>query len=85
MPLSAYLTRRVPMGRIVVAHAWSEADQNDPDEPKESSIARQLRRAMEWRAQLDSGEMPTQAAIASREGISRARVTQLLHLLSSLG
>jgi hypothetical protein len=40
-----------------------------------------LRKAQEWRRQLDAGDVPTQAAIACREGITRARVTQVMGLL----
>jgi hypothetical protein len=35
-------------------------------------------RAAEWRRLLDSGEVPTRAALARRFGVSRARVTQAL-------
>jgi hypothetical protein len=44
-------------------------------------IVAQLLRAIEWRRQLDAGEAPSQAAIARREGITRARVTQIMSLL----
>lgn len=37
--------------------------------------------AMEWQRQIDAGEVETQAAIARREGITRARVTQIMALL----
>ena len=40
-----------------------------------------LRRAIEWRRQLDAGEVASQADIARREGVTRARVTQVLMLL----
>ena len=40
-----------------------------------------LRKAIEWKALLESGEASSQAAIARREGISRARVTQVMGLL----
>ena len=40
-----------------------------------------LRKAIEWRALLTAGEVATQAAIARREGITRARATQILGLL----
>jgi len=36
---------------------------------------------MNWRAQLDAGEASNQADIARREGITRARVTQVMSLL----
>jgi hypothetical protein len=37
-----------------------------------------LKRALEWLRQLETGEVASRAAIARREGISRARVTQIL-------
>jgi hypothetical protein len=40
-----------------------------------------LRKAIEWQALLASGEAPNQAAIARREGITRARVTHVMGLL----
>jgi hypothetical protein len=40
-----------------------------------------LRKALEWRRQLDAGEVANQAAIARREGVTRARVTQVLMLV----
>jgi hypothetical protein len=36
---------------------------------------------MSWRQQLDSGAVTTQAEIARRERLSRARVTQIMNLL----
>lgn len=44
-------------------------------------MAELLRKAMDWRALLDSGEASNQAEIARREGLTRARVTQVMGLL----
>ena len=52
-----------------------------PQEPKTPRVAELLRKAIAWRALLKSGEAATQAAIARREGLTRARVTQILGLL----
>jgi|Tabmets5t2r1_1033131.scaffolds.fasta_scaffold06533_4 transcriptional regulator with XRE-family HTH domain len=38
--------------------------------------------AQEWQQALDSGEHRTQAEIARRQGISRARVSQVLRFLN---
>ena len=52
-----------------------------------NSATRQMRRvslfqkAAEWRRQLDAGEVANQAEIARREGITRARVTQIMDLM----
>jgi ParB-like chromosome segregation protein Spo0J len=40
-----------------------------------------LRKAIEWRRQLDAGDVRNQAEIARREGVTRARVTQVMGLL----
>jgi hypothetical protein len=40
-------------------------------------------RALEWLRQLGTGEIESQAAIARREGLSRARVSQLIGKVSA--
>jgi len=40
-----------------------------------------LRKAIEWRALLESGQIASQAEIARREGVTRARVTQVMGML----
>lgn len=37
--------------------------------------------ARKWRAELDSGEVQSQAEIARRQGLTRARVCQIMSLL----
>ncbi len=44
-------------------------------------MAELLRKAQEWRRQLDTGEYTAQAEIARREGVTRARVSQIMALL----
>ena len=53
-----------------------------------SSIPRGVRgaptsplRAIEWQRQLDTGQVRSRADIARREGLTRARVTQIMNLL----
>lgn len=41
-----------------------------------------LRKAIEWKELLESGKGVTQADIARREGLSRARVTQIMYLIN---
>ncbi len=41
----------------------------------------QLTRALAWQRELDVGEVDSRAALARREGLSRARVTQVMKLL----
>ena len=50
-------------------------------DPRTPRVAELLRKAIEWQALLESGEAPNQAAIARREGITRAQVTQVMGLL----
>jgi len=49
--------------------------------PKTPRVVELLRKAIEWQALLKSGQIARQAEIARREGITRARVTQVLGLL----
>ncbi|MEK7773052.1 MAG: hypothetical protein AAB307_01785 [Deltaproteobacteria bacterium] len=43
--------------------------------PKTPRVAELIRKAIEWKELIESGKGITQADIASREGLSRARVT----------
>jgi len=52
-----------------------------PKAPRTPRVVELLRKAIEWQALLASGEAPNQAAIARRDGITRARVTQVMGLL----
>jgi len=49
--------------------------------PKTPRVVELLRKAIEWQALLESGKVASQAEIASREGITRARVTQVMGML----
>jgi len=42
-----------------------------------------LKRALDWLRQLETGEVASRAAIARGEGLSRARVTQILNRLGA--
>ena len=80
----AALTRRVPHSQVVTAVPPSRRKPRQPRSPRPVGpprIVETLRKAIEWRRQLDAGQVTNQAAIARREGISRARVTQILSLL----
>jgi hypothetical protein len=72
------VTRRVLPGQVVNAVPLSRRKARPP---KRARIVETLRKAIEWRCQLDAGEVPNQAAIARREGLTRARVTQIMGLL----
>ena len=50
-------------------------------DPRTPRVVELLRKAIEWQALLESGEAANQAEIARREGITRARVTQVVGML----
>jgi len=78
------LTRRVNVGQVVSAVPERQRRPRRPTPPKQPrtpSVVKTLNKALDWRRQLDAGEVESQAAIARREGLTRARVTQILALL----
>jgi biotin operon repressor len=75
------LTRRVPTDRVVTALPPLRGNPKPPMEPKTPRVVELLRKALEWQALLESGEFISQADIAHREGITRARVTQVMGML----
>jgi hypothetical protein len=77
------ITRRVAVNEVVSAlpERVRRARAKPPKEPKTPRVVELLRKAIEWQRQLDAGEIASQADIARREGITRARVTQILRLL----
>jgi len=72
------LTRRVPAKLVVRA---VPPNRGKPKEPKTPRVVELLRKALEWQAILESGKASNQAEIAGRDGITRARVTQVMGLL----
>ncbi len=75
------LTRQVPADQVFSAIPPRRGKPRPPKEPKTPRVVELLRKAIEWQALLASGEAPNQADIARREGITRARVTQVMGLL----
>ena len=75
------LTRRVPAARVVSAVPPRRGKPKSPKDPKTPRVVELLRKAIEWQALLESGEAANQAEIAGREGITRARVTQVMGML----
>jgi hypothetical protein len=49
--------------------------------PKTPRVVELLRKAIEWKGHLESRKMASQAVIARQEGITRARVTQVMGML----
>lgn len=75
------LTRRVPAGQVVSAVPPPRGKPKPPKVPRTPSAVEFLRKALEWRALLNSGEAKSQSDIARREGISHVRVCQVMCLL----
>jgi hypothetical protein len=71
------LTRRASPGQAVTVVLPDRGDPKLPREPKTPRVVELLRKAVEWKALLESGKVASQAEIASREGVTRARVTQM--------
>ena len=77
----ATLARRVPADQVVGAIPLRRRKANPPGASKTPRVVELIRKAIEWQALLESGETSSQAAIARQEGITRARVTQVMGLL----
>lgn len=75
------LKRRVTADRVVNVAAKPRRPAKPVREPRPPHVIELLHRAQEWHRQLEVGEARTQAEIARREGITRARVTQVMSLL----
>jgi hypothetical protein len=75
------LQRRVAPDLTVNALSAKARNRKPPKAPQTPKVVELLKTAQEWRRQLDAGEVENQAAIARREGITRARVTQVMGLL----
>ena len=78
---SGTLTRRVPADRVVSAVPKRRTAPTTPKGPKTPRVVELLRKAIEWQTLLESGEATSQAEVARREGLTRARVTQVMGLL----
>ena len=75
------LTRRVPADQVVSAVPPPRGRPRPPKVPQTPRVVGLLRKAQAWQALLASGEAGTQADIARHEGITRARVTQVMGML----
>jgi hypothetical protein len=75
------LTRQVPADRVIHALPPRARNRKPPKGPRTPRVVELLRKALEWQALLTSGDVPSQTAIAQREGITRARVTQVMGML----
>lgn len=75
------LTRRVPNDGMVSAVPPCRGNPKPPKEPRTPRVVELLRKAIEWQALLVSGKIANQVDIARQEGITRARVTQVMGML----
>jgi hypothetical protein len=75
------LRRRAPPDQILNAVPPARGDPKPPRDLKTPRVAELLRKAIEWKTLLRSGETINQADIARQEGITCARVTQIMGML----
>jgi hypothetical protein len=75
------LTRRVPAERVISALPPRDRNRKPSKASGTPRVVELLRKALEWQALLESGKVRNEAEIARREGITRARVTQVMGLL----
>lgn len=75
------LMRQVRAERVINALPPKIRNRKPPKAPRTPRVVELLRKAQEWQSLLQSGQIPNQAEIARREGITRARVTQVMGML----
>ena len=75
------LTRRGPTDRVVTALPPPRGNPKPPREHKTPRVVELLRKAIEWQSLMESGQIANQAGIAHREGLTRARVSQVMGML----
>jgi len=75
------LTRRVSADWVVDALPPLQGNLELPKVPRTPRVVELLRKAIEWQILLEFGEIVNKADIARQEGITRARVTQVMGVL----
>jgi len=75
------LKLRSPPSRVVNTVGPVRQNPKPAREPTPPRVVELLRKANEWKALLESGKIASQAEISLREGITRARVTQIMGML----
>ena len=75
------LTRRLAADRVIRATPLHRGNPKSSKVAKTPRVVELLRKAIEWQVLLESGEIVNQADIARQEGITRARVTQVMGML----
>ena len=72
---------RAPPGQGVSAVRPDRGNPKPAKVPKTPRVVELLRKTIEWKGLLESRKMASQAVIARQEGITRARVTQVMGML----
>ena len=75
------LRRRMLSDKVVSAVLPSRGDPKSREVAKTPRVVELLRKAIDWQALLESGKIASQAESARQEGITRARVTQVMGML----
>jgi hypothetical protein len=75
------MTRRLATDRVVSAVLPPRGKPKPSKVAKTPRVVELLRKAIEWQVLLESGEIVNRADIARQEGITRARVTQVMGML----
>jgi len=75
------LPRQMATDQVVSAVPDCRGNLKPPKVARTPRVVELLRKATEWRVLVDSGKIAHQADIARREGITRARVTQIMGML----
>jgi hypothetical protein len=68
------LRRRAPPDQVLSAILPGRGNPKPPRVPKTPRVVELLRKAIEWRRQLDAGEVRTQADIARRSAITERQL-----------
>jgi hypothetical protein len=76
------MNRQMPEGKVLTAIPPPRGSPRPLREPRTPRVAELLRKAIKWKGLLETGRIPSQAEIARQEGLTRARVSQILSLLS---
>ncbi len=75
------LTHRMLPDQVLSAVPPGQGNPKHPRVPKTPRVVELLRKAIEGKSLLESGKVASQAEIVSREGVPRARVTQVMGML----
>ncbi len=74
-------TGRTPTDHALCSIRPPRGKRKPPKQPKTPRVTELLRKAIKWHGDLEAGKVSNQAEIARREGLTRARVTQIMSLL----